>query len=995
MVVRHRFQNLCTETSPLDLSPRSPSPPHRFPPSTCGPLPLSKIVPCPALQAVLNREPSFTAVAAGGQALCPPPVPQCHVVIPLLGRQTIAVEVGGDAREERPCVRLALQLLHHLRPPPGPHPRLDSKLLLDPHLPEPLCGVSDALLVTWQAELCLIDKGIDEKRGRVLRRLMEARCGLKRVADGQPTLLRAVAQQPAPFIVGRRVQVQNHGDKARSQRILHWTEVLLDPRGHVAKVLPLGLEADDQPIVRSVRVAGGNAGEGLDALHPGFNLGLDPTVGHCLQSHEPPNQVVPPSKFVPQPHSLEDPPQLLLLRAGAHRPGLIVLKTASPALLDPSRRIQNCSHDFDGLCRSEWIREDHIPQRCSQEPQVQVSLVRRPSAAEYGRDPGERRGSEAARKAPRGRGGAERDEPTNWGGRRGDGDSPEGEEGRRRDAGSPASANSATMVSLGVGMSSLAAVFARPQASRVGANAFFVRRCRVRKRGAFVAKARQMAGRAQTARSVLIVPRARASKRLRCLMLVQLLVISLQMQARTFDNTTTSGLTSRSQLFLTLTQQREEKDQSIIVGGTMAGQFMAGLSGGQRKLLLFELIVQRTASQENLLIVLDEPFAGVTDDFIPFIVKRLEEMRIKHNVLLVTNDHVETLKNMADNTITVSAIKRNEVKVNGKEGVERDLALLAMSIGDDYKGGTGNQDLEFFRRVELSKNGGIVEIAAFTAFLFGLFLLTFWDSKPGSEALVLIAGGLVTYFSIQPYFLHLGDWRVFMTEEAEALLHSSKSMNKLLKSSLTLFLLVAATCVQFGCQAAVIKTITTPEIFVEIYGAMPFLFMIFFSTTFSPGAGVPGLKELRYLFPRYYMWCMLPEGAVTMEGCPESHLPLYLVLSALLVPITFSLYKATNALYKKFNFEKKELTQRGSMTSYEFAELQMELFGAKALENLKRIGSTHDLSSIEASIAKSKLNLTEHTKRASEDGQEYDDFLTILNKSDTGSPNAEAGDDRV
>jgi ABC-type lipoprotein export system ATPase subunit len=467
---------------------------------------------------------------------------------------------------------------------------------------------------------------------------------------------------------------------------------------------------------------------------------------------------------------------------------------------------------------------------------------------------------------------------------------------------------------------------------------------------------------------------------------------------------------------------REEKDQSIIVGGTMAGQFMAGLSGGQRKLLLFELIVQRTASQENLLIVLDEPFAGVTDDFIPFIVKRLEEMRIKHNVLLVTNDHVETLKNMADNTITVSAIKRNEVKVNGKEGVERDLALLAMSIGDDYKGGTGNQDLEFFRRVELSKNGGIVEIAAFTAFLFGLFLLTFWDSKPGSEALVLIAGGLVTYFSIQPYFLQLGDWRVFMTEEAEALLHSSKSMNKLLKSSLTLFLLVAATCVQFGCQAAVIKTITTPEIFVgilfnnfadfvlmlllglytdlpfhliEIYGAMPFLFMIFFSTTFSPGAGVPGLKELRYLFPRYYMWCMLPEGAVTMEGCPESHLPLYLVLSALLVPITFSLYKATNALYKKFNFEKKELTQRGSMTSYEFAELQMELFGAKALENLKRIGSTHDLSSIEASIAKSKLNLTEHTKRASEDGQEYDDFVTILNKSDTGSPNAEAGDDRV
>ena len=33
---------------------------------------------------------------------------------------------------------------------------------------------------------------------------------------------------------------------------------------------------------------------------------------------------------------------------------------------------------------------------------------------------------------------------------------------------------------------------------------------------------------------------------------------------------------------------------------------MPGLSGGQRKLLLFELIYQRTASEKDLLIVLDE-----------------------------------------------------------------------------------------------------------------------------------------------------------------------------------------------------------------------------------------------------------------------------------------------------------------------------------------------------------------------------------------------------
>ena len=141
---------------------------------------------------------------------------------------------------------------------------------------------------------------------------------------------------------------------------------------------------------------------------------------------------------------------------------------------------------------------------------------------------------------------------------------------------------------------------------------------------------------------------------------------------------------------------KEKKSKTIIVGGTIAGQFMAGLSGGQRKLLLFELIFQRTAAQENLLIVLDEPFAGVTDDFVPFIVARLNEMRKEHNILLVTNDHVETLKKMADNTVTVSAIDRSTVRINEKEGVDRDMALLAMSIGDDYKHSANNDDISFF-----------------------------------------------------------------------------------------------------------------------------------------------------------------------------------------------------------------------------------------------------------------------------------------------------------
>ena len=50
----------------------------------------------------------------------------------------------------------------------------------------------------------------------------------------------------------------------------------------------------------------------------------------------------------------------------------------------------------------------------------------------------------------------------------------------------------------------------------------------------------------------------------------------------------------------------ENKASTIKVGGTMAGEFTAGLSGGQRKLLLFELIYQRTKSQMNLLLILDD-----------------------------------------------------------------------------------------------------------------------------------------------------------------------------------------------------------------------------------------------------------------------------------------------------------------------------------------------------------------------------------------------------
>jgi ABC-type uncharacterized transport system ATPase subunit len=112
---------------------------------------------------------------------------------------------------------------------------------------------------------------------------------------------------------------------------------------------------------------------------------------------------------------------------------------------------------------------------------------------------------------------------------------------------------------------------------------------------------------------------------------------------------------------------KEKKSKYIIVGGTLEGSLMAGLSGGQCKILLFEFIFLHTATQNNLLIVLDEQFAGVTDDCVPFILERLNKMREKHKILLVTYDHVEFLTKMANNTVTVNDINWNKVKINKRE----------------------------------------------------------------------------------------------------------------------------------------------------------------------------------------------------------------------------------------------------------------------------------------------------------------------------------------
>jgi ABC-type lipoprotein export system ATPase subunit len=439
--------------------------------------------------------------------------------------------------------------------------------------------------------------------------------------------------------------------------------------------------------------------------------------------------------------------------------------------------------------------------------------------------------------------------------------------------------------------------------------------------------------------------------------------------------------------------QNEGKADIIQVGGTMAGEFTAGLSGGQRKLLLFELIVQRTKDQSELLIVLDEPFAGVTDDFVPFIVGRLNEMRKTHNILLVTNDHVETLTTMSDNTITVSAIDRTKVKINNLEKqVDRELIILALAIGDPYVYEASGADLKFFFNVEVYFNHSLMGIVYFTIFSYSLFLATFWDSDEDNAALLVIAGNIIAWFCVNPYLLSLVDWRNSMAEEAEALVHSSKAMNKLLKTIMTLIIIFFISLLEWGCINACISglegvamwlgilfdsaSMTFPLLCLGIFsklpfqatqilGSLPFLLMIFLSTTFSPGAGVPVIKELRYLFSRFYLWCTLPGVMDDMEGCPPDNLNLlYLILSAFLGVLVFLVAKGIQACRKKAVKSKDEDKKKEIMGMQETKQLQIELYGAKTIKRF---------SHMDTSTLKKALTLEDPTTEHPHDDDDDDD----------------------
>lgn len=171
---------------------------------------------------------------------------------------------------------------------------------------------------------------------------------------------------------------------------------------------------------------------------------------------------------------------------------------------------------------------------------------------------------------------------------------------------------------------------------------------------------------------------------------------------------------------------------------------------------------------------------------------------------------------------------------------------------------------------------------------------------------------------------------------------------------LCFLLITLITCVGFGLLNAVITgfesaeylvamffdsaSLTAPMIClgiysnmplqeVQIFGSLPFLLMIFLSTTFSPGAGVEGVKELRYLFSRFYFWCMVPGVEDFMDGCPESDVNLlYLVLSGILGIVLFIAVKYGLYLQTKSQRHEKMSRAKSMVELNEFKELRKELY---------------------------------------------------------------------
>ena len=86
-----------------------------------------------------------------------------------------------------------------------------------------------------------------------------------------------------------------------------------------------------------------------------------------------------------------------------------------------------------------------------------------------------------------------------------------------------------------------------------------------------------------------------------------------------------------------------------------------------------------------------------------------------------------------------------------------------------------------------------------------------------------------------------------------------------------------------------------------------------------------------------------------------------------------------------------------SMKSAQFAELQFELFGEKAMKKLKHVGSSHDLEKLKASVELSKQGRSFVQKETIDvsDEDSQGDFGDFMEYRESDSKKVAAADETV
>jgi energy-coupling factor transporter ATP-binding protein EcfA2 len=455
-------------------------------------------------------------------------------------------------------------------------------------------------------------------------------------------------------------------------------------------------------------------------------------------------------------------------------------------------------------------------------------------------------------------------------------------------------------------------------------------------------------------------------------------------------------------------------------GGTLAGERTAkALSEGQRKLLYLEVLCQRTEGLAGILILLDEPLAGMTDDLVPYFLDTLNDMRHRHNVVVASSLRVDELKQIANNIIAVSAIDRTVVRLNSAE-VDRKKVISALAVGQKYDLTSVMDDFLFFFDVEVLSNKGLLGLAIFSICSLSMSIAALWNSDQSNAPLVLVAGGLISYSSVYHYLLSFVEWRNAVKEEAEALVHGSIHLSKTLKTLLALVIITVISLMQFSVISTVMDDMSTVKFWVamlfdnlyliapfvclglytslsaqavRVIGSLPFVLMILFSSTFSPGSGVEGLKELRYIFPRFYLWCMVPSIQDSMEGCPQEDYQImlslilcaFLGLSLFLVPVVLLdiqkqciIKRQARRQYQKNNSRSKDK---------EFMRLQTELYGEMATRYQPQTASTttHDLKELVSRYLPEKPQQQQQLKKFIADGLQVSQHSGATNNSNASS----------